>query len=506
MNAKVNVVFYVLTALLAFFSRKIFLDCLGTEFLGLSGTLGDILGMMNITELGIGTAVGVTLYKPLFDRDEKTINEIISVFGFLYTRVGKIIGAAGIIVSLFFPLIFEKADIPLFIPYLMFYGMLYGSLLGYFINYKTIILSASQNNYIMWSRYNSVMILKGLAQIAVCYIPYNYIWWILLEIVAMTVYSIFVNRAVKKNFPWLSTSPAQGRLKFKDYGHLWTKTKQIFVFKISNLVFTGSINIFIGVFASLSSVTLYGNYNMLMCKITSLIDKFFFGMEASVGNLIAEGNKMKTLVLFKELLSVRYFLASVCSLWLFFIVPRIIAVWLGDEYILSTTVLGLLSLHMFIQQARITVSHFKDGYGLFSDVWAPIAEILICVFVAGTLGYFYKLPGILLGYVLAELLIKMIWQPYYLFKKGFKSSVINNYWTNIIRYIAIIIASIIIIQIIDENLPLLIKERTWISVICYSLTIGVSIVTLFGFLYWIFDAPFRGIARRLISYQRTRCA
>ena len=66
-NAKVNVIFYVITAVLAFFSRKVFLDNLGTEFLGLSSTLGDILNLMNITELGIGTAVGVTLYQPLFN-------------------------------------------------------------------------------------------------------------------------------------------------------------------------------------------------------------------------------------------------------------------------------------------------------------------------------------------------------------------------------------------------------------------------------------------------------
>ena len=52
-NAKVNVIFYVITAVLAFFSRKVFLDNLGTEFLGLSSTLGDILNLMNITELGI---------------------------------------------------------------------------------------------------------------------------------------------------------------------------------------------------------------------------------------------------------------------------------------------------------------------------------------------------------------------------------------------------------------------------------------------------------------------
>ena len=105
-NAKVNVIFYVVTAVLAFFSRKVFLDNLGTEFLGLSSTLGDILNLMNITELGVGTAVGVTLYKPLFEDDHSKIADIISVYGFLYSCIGAIIAGVSIILSCFFPLMF----------------------------------------------------------------------------------------------------------------------------------------------------------------------------------------------------------------------------------------------------------------------------------------------------------------------------------------------------------------------------------------------------------------
>lgn len=104
-NAKVNVIFYVITAVLAFFSRKVFLDNLGTEFLGLSSTLGDILNLMNITELGIGTAVGVTLYKPLYNDEREKISDIISVYGFLYSRIGLLIGGQHTVV-LFFSIIF----------------------------------------------------------------------------------------------------------------------------------------------------------------------------------------------------------------------------------------------------------------------------------------------------------------------------------------------------------------------------------------------------------------
>jgi len=500
-NAKVNVVFYVLTAFLAFFSRNIFLKNLGTEFLGLSGTLGDILNLMNITELGIGTAVGVTLYKPLFDNNREAISDIISVFGYLYSKVGRIIGVVGLGISFFFPLFFEKADISLFIIYLMFFSMLYSSLLGYFVNYRQIILAASQQNYVISWRYNTAMMVKVLAQIGVSCLPYNYIWWILLEVVTMTAYSIAINRTIKRYYPWLKTSDNIGKKKFKEYKYLWTKTKQVFVLKLSHLIFNGSINIFIGIFASLSSVALYGNYNMLMAKITGFVDSIFTGMEASVGNLIAEGNIKKTLAVFFELLSVRYFMASLCSISLFFIVPRFIGVWLGNEYILSSLILTLMSIHVFIQQARLTVDNFKNGYGLYQDVWAPITEVVICIICAVILGFLYKLPGILAGYVIGEFLIKMMWKPYFLFKMGFHCSVMKLYWPKILRYFTIGMAVLISLVLLNRNMDSYIMAETWSSVILYCLTISIMTLLSLVALYWAFDRPFRAFVRHLVQYR-----
>ena len=294
-NAKVNVIFYVITAVLAFFSRKVFLDNLGTEFLGLSSTLGDILNLMNITELGIGTAVGVTLYKPLYNDEREKISDIISVYGFLYSRIGLLIGGGSILLSCFFPLFFKDINMPLGLVYFMFFSMVYGALLSYFINYRQIILSASQNNYVIVYRYNTITIVKTLLQMASSFLPFCYIWWIGLELVAGTVNSLILHLSVKKRYPWLNTSIKLGKAKFKDYKELWVKTKQVFAFKVSHLIFNGSINIFISIFSSLSMVAVYGNYNMLLSKITAFFDGLFSSMGASIGNLIAEGDKDKLL-------------------------------------------------------------------------------------------------------------------------------------------------------------------------------------------------------------------
>ena len=127
-------------------------------------------------------------------------------------------------------LFFKDADISLGIVYFMFYAMLYSSLIGYFINYRQIILSANQQQYVISWRYNIAMMLKVIAQIGVSYLPFNYIWWILLEIITTTAYSYILTRTINRHFPWLNTSAAVGKAKFKEYKHLWVKTKQVFVF------------------------------------------------------------------------------------------------------------------------------------------------------------------------------------------------------------------------------------------------------------------------------------
>ena len=117
LNAEVNFIFYILSLFFVFFSRKIFLDSLGKEFIGLAGTLNNILGYLNLAELGISSCISFFLYKPLQSNDRETSQEIISVFGFLYQLIGTIILVGGIIISILFPIIFASANLDMSIIY-----------------------------------------------------------------------------------------------------------------------------------------------------------------------------------------------------------------------------------------------------------------------------------------------------------------------------------------------------------------------------------------------------
>lgn len=307
LNARVNLIFYFLTLALSFFSRKIFLDCLGADFVGLTGTLQNLLGFLNLAELGIGSAIGYVLYKPLFDHDEAKINEIISVFGYLYRWIGRIILGAGCILACFLPLIFPDTQFELGIIFFAYFAFLASSLIGYFANYKQTLLGADQKNYVVTAYFQTATIVKTLIQMASAYYTGSYYLWVVIELVFGVIYSFILNWKINQVYPWLRSEVKQGKLLFKKYPEVMKYTKQLFVHQIASFIQFQTTPFLTYAFVSLQMVAYYGNYTIIIEKVNALLINFWGSVSASIGNLISEGNKEKNINIFWELISLRFF-------------------------------------------------------------------------------------------------------------------------------------------------------------------------------------------------------
>ena len=140
-NSRTSLLLFLFQVLVGFYSRKVFLDCLGAEFIGLTGMLMNIVSFLSVAELGIGTSIIYFLYKPLQEDNRDKINEVMSMLAFLYRCIGCIIGLGGLIVSLFFPWWFSNLSTGLPLVYFAFYSFLGSSVAGYIFNYKQFYLS-----------------------------------------------------------------------------------------------------------------------------------------------------------------------------------------------------------------------------------------------------------------------------------------------------------------------------------------------------------------------------
>lgn len=435
LNAKVNLLFYFLALLVSFFSRKVFLDHLGADFIGLTGTLGNILGFLNLAELGVGASVSYALYQPIAKGNREEISRIVSVFGCLYRYIGCFVLAAGIIVSAFFPLMFQHTILELGIIYFAFFSLLTSSLIGYFINYRSILLYADQKNYVVTAYFQTAILIKTLVQMGlVCYTANLYLW-VSIELVYSFIHATILNWKIRQTYPWLTASAAVGNKVRSQYPEIVQKTKQVFVHKMKDFLIQQSDQILIFAFVSLKMVAYYGNYTLVIGRLTMLFTTMMGGIVAGVGNLVAEGDRQKTYSVFWELVFVHYMIAGIVVFGVFIGVQPFISLWLGNQYLLSPTIVALLLLHTFIMLSRGAVDTFNTACGNYHDTWSAWVEGAINISVTLITCSLWGLPGVLIGKIASLIPILVIWKPLFLYRTSFHRS-IWHYWKTILLTLA----------------------------------------------------------------------
>lgn len=497
LNARINLIFYFLSLTVAFFSRKIFLDSLGADFIGLIGTLTNLLSFLNLAELGIGSAIGYVLYKPLFERNEAKINEIISVFGYIYRWIGFIILGTGCVLACFLPLIFPNNVFDLGIIYFAYFSYLSSSLIGYFINYKQTLLGADQKNYVVTAYFQSAILARTLLQVGVAYYTRNYYLWISLELLLGIAYSIILNWKINQTYPWLKSEVKLGKSLFKKYPEVMKYTRQIFIHKIGSFVQFQATPLLIYAFVSLKIVAFYGNYTIIIDKITQLVNNLLSSTGAGIGNLIAEGDQKRIQKVFWELLGIRFFIAGTISFALLQLTESFISLWLGKEYVLSPIILALVIFNAFIGYTRGATDQFLYGFGLFHDTWAPIVEIGISLTIALIGGSLWGLPGVLSGSIISQLIIVGIWKPYFLYSQGFRVSVLQ-YWGGYFKYLIIILIPAIAYYFIfphEQFTP----DNSFGDWIKYAVIIVTSYSTTTFFLLYLLTNGVRTFIHRIIK-------
>ena len=495
-NSIMAVGLQVVSMLIGFWSRRIFLNHLGTEILGLNTTATSILNFLNLAELGIGGAIAVTLYKPIFDDDKTSIREIVALQGWLYRIIALIVIVGSAVTMCFFPLIFNKTTLPLWYAYASFGVLLYSSLLGYFFNYKQILLDAHQMNYKIQLSVKLINTIKLVVQaITIKHLNTGYIWWLILEVIFATIVAMVLGRTVNRTFPYIKEDVEHPATLRHKYPEVVTKVKQLFAHKIGGFVINQTTPIIIYAFASLTLVAKYGNYLIFTNNLKAILGACFIGITASVGNMIASDDKELTIKVFKEMFSIRFLMAAVCCICLWFLIDPFITLWIGQEYILDRSTLLLIIISFYIQNSRGTIDTFKDAYGLFSDVWAPIAESFLCLGLAIILGIFFGLNGILGGYIIGDILIVKIWKPVFLFRKGLHQPLRMYLWL-LGKHLLACALTLAITNLATRLIPLNPSHSYGTFFLYASIVFVICLFTLFALLY-VSEKGMRDFIRRI---------
>lgn len=418
-NVKYTALAQAVNFLIAFFSRRVFVLILSSEYLGLNGVFSNILSMLSLAELGLGSAICFCLYKPLFEQDQKTIKSIMLFYKKAYTIIGIFVLLAGLVVTPFLDFIVEELpDIPnIRLIYILF---VLNSALSYFFVYKKTLLIADQKQYITNVVHQAFVFAMNVLQIVFLWLTHNYFSFLLIMIVSTLGENLLVSWLVDKKYPYLDLKHAEP-LDKTTQKEVFKNIRAMIAHRVGGVIVNGTDNLIMAKCVSVVSVGLYSNYYLIKNTLVSVISLLFQSVTSSIGNLGAETeDTARKEEVFNILNFIGAWIFGFCSICLFVLYNPFITLWLGEQYLFDMKIVTIIVVNFYMLGMRQPVLTERDALGLFwYDRHKPIAESVINLVCSIPLALKFGIVGVFLGTLISTVTTSLWVEPYVLYKYGF---------------------------------------------------------------------------------------
>lgn len=427
----------IITLILGFVSRSLFLLILSIDYLGVSGLFSSILTMLSFAELGVGTAIIYSLYKPLAENNKDEILALMNLFKKVYRIIGIVVFAAGTACAPFLNFFIKdrKGIDNLELIYMLFVIQTAAS---YFFSYNRSLITADQKAYKLVKIDYAYKILHVLLPIIILVISKNYIAYLLTQIVTTILWNIIVYFKVRNLYPILKTNQ-KPTLSADVKKAIIKNTAALLIYKIAIVVTAGTDNILITYFFDLAAVGLCSNYTLIIQNITGIVSQGINSITASIGNLSSTESNDKKHSIFKVVFFINFWIYGFAAIGLFFCAGPLVATVFGQQYVIKQGVLAPMVLGFFILGMQGATSIFRDAQGLF---WygklRPLAQTIINLGASILLAVITKdVSAIFWGTVISRLATSFWYDPLVVFKHGFQMPV-GGYFKRYGGYVALL--------------------------------------------------------------------
>lgn len=434
-NIYINIISQIIIILLGFISRKVFIDSLGTEYLGINGLLTNVLSMLSLVECGIGTSIVYNLYKPLAEDDRPKIIALVQLYKKIYSGLAVLIFLLGMVLYPFLGIFIKQEEKIqyLFIVYIIF---VIKNVITYLNAHKWSLINADQKGYVL-ARYNILFnVTTTISRILILKFTNNYIFYLSIELVIIIIQNIWNGRIVNIRYPYIKEKKKYS-IDNKIKENLKTNVKAIFLHNIGTYCVFGTDNLLISSLVDLKTVGLYSNYTMIINQLSSLITPILNGIGASVGNLIVTEDDTKTYEIFNITYLINFWIYSFSVIFLYNLLEPFIDLWLGKGLLLGKITFIVILINFYLSGLRKSILIFKDKAGIFApDKYAPIIESIINLLASIILARRLGVIGIFLGTTISSVTVPIWLQAKIVYNDIFNKSV-YVYFAKYIMYLFI---------------------------------------------------------------------
>lgn len=441
-NIIMGILSKIVVMVLGFVDRKVFISILGEELLGVNGLFTNVLLVLSLAELGLTNVMVFSYYKPLAEKDYDKLCSLTAFYGKVYNIIAVSVAVIGacLIPALKYIVNVEEPIENMVLIYLIY---LANTVISYLFVYKSTILTADQNGYIVTSTQIRFDVFRQAAQIVFLLLTRNYIVYLVVKVLFALFNNLYLMRKVDKTYPFLDLKHA-GPLDKAEKKQIATTVKSGFVYKISSVLLNGTSNIIISTFIGTVWVGYVSNYDTVITAISGVVAIIFTSMTASIGNLNVTAAPEKK----KEIFDVIFFggcwMALIVVPCCYFLMGDLITVWLGDKFVLSKGILASKLALLYFTCTLNPIFSFREALGLFrKSKYYILAGSLINIFLGIFMALHWGVAGVFSAAAIAMCSTYVWYEPIILYKEYFKSMP----WQYFGKHIQIIINVLLIILI-----------------------------------------------------------
>ena len=429
-NAARNVVFdgtmEMVNVLFPFIIRSVMLHYLGTEYLGLNGLFRSILNILNLAELGVGSAMVFSMYKPIAEDDTQTICALLHLYRIIYRIIGLTVAAAGLLLM---PVLKDliKGELPagmnLYVLYLMNLG---NTVLTYWLfAYKSSLLQAHQRRDVISKVTLAVRVTEYTLKILILINTRNYYLYLSVQLVCQLAVNLLTAVCASKMYPRYAPKGKLPREKMQD---IFRRVRDLFTSKLSATVFDAADTLVISAFMGLTVLALYQNYYFIITALRMMLVVLLNACMAGVGNKLVMESKEANYRDLEKISLLFLWVLGVSSSMLLCMYQPFIHVWMGEDNLLAVGLVFCFVVYYYSMGANKLINMFKDAAGIWRvDRWRPLTAALVNLGLNLLTVRRLGLYGVLLSSVFSIVFIQIPWLFRNLFREVFPRRFMGKY-------------------------------------------------------------------------------
>lgn len=426
-----------------FLMRTAMIYFMGVQYLGLNSLFTSILQVLNLAELGVGSAMVYSMYKPIAEDDKTSICALMRLYRTYYRVIGAVIAVIGVALTPFVPSLI-RSDLPSDVNiYILYWLNLAVTVLSYWLfAYKNSLFQSHQRIDVT-SRVtlftNTVQ--YGLQILVIIFLK-NYYAYVIIALLTQALTNIVTAIVATKMYPNYKPVGKLNQNKIKEINH---RIRDLFTSKIGAVVVNSADTIVISAFLGLTMLAIYQNYYFILTSVIGFVTIIFQACTAGIGNSVIVETKEKNFDDLKKFTFLIAWIAGLCTCCFLGLYQPFMEIWVGKDLMLGFTAVICFCIYYFIYEINQLLNTYKDAAGIWhEDRFRPLVTAAANLGMNIVMVQFWGIYGVLLSTVLSMIFVGMPWLLYNLFTVLFNMKQLPEYLKALVRYIIVVLISCIL--------------------------------------------------------------